>query len=41
MSFGNFVILIKSVFNNYKTSYHYNIFSEKGSYELPKNDDNK
>ena len=41
LTFGNFIILIKSVFNKDKFNYYYNIFSEKGSYDPPKNEDNK
>ena len=33
----NLILLIKSVFNRYKSKYYYNIFLEKASYELPKN----
>ena len=33
---NDFTILIKSVFNKNKNNYHYNIFSEKGLYELAK-----
>ena len=39
--FRNVVILINSVLNKDKTNYHYNMLLEKGSYELPKNNDNK
>ena len=35
------IILIKSVFNKDKNNYFCNIFLEKGSYELPKHNDNK
>ena len=34
-------MLIKSVFNKDKNNYYCNIFLENGSYELPKNYDNK
>ena len=34
--FHNVIILIKSVFHKDKNNYYYNIFLEKGSYELPK-----
>ena len=37
ISFYDVIILIISVFNKDKNNYyHYNIFLEKGSYELPK-----
>ena len=36
MTFHDAVVLIKSVFNKDKNNYHYNIFSEKASNELPK-----
>ena len=39
--FLNVIILFKSDFNKDKNKYYYNIFVEKGSYELPKNNDNK
>ena len=39
--FLNVIILFKSDFNKDKNNYYYNIFVEKGSYELPKNNDNK
>ena len=35
------IILIKSVFNKDKNKYYYNIFWEKGSSELSKNNDNE
>ena len=31
------MIFIKSVFNKDKNNYYYNIFLEKGLYQLPKN----
>ena len=35
-------MLLKSVFNKDKNNYYYNnTFLEKGSYELPKNNDDK
>ena len=37
MTFHNVMVVIKSVFNRDKGNYYYNIFSEKASYELPKN----
>ena len=37
MTFHNVMVVIKSVFNRDKSNYYYNIFSEKASYELPKN----
>ena len=38
ITFYDVIILIISVFNKDKNNYyHYNIFLEKGSYELPKN----
>ena len=41
-TFYNVIILITSVFNKDKNNhYYYNIFLEKGSYELPKCNDNK
>ena len=40
MTFHNFMILIKSVFNKDKNDYC-NIFLEKGSYKLSKNKNNK
>ena len=36
MIFHDVTILMKSVFNNDKNNYYYNIFLEKASYELPK-----
>ena len=36
ITFHNFKILIKSVFNKDKNNCYYNIFLEKASYELPK-----
>ena len=39
--FHNVIIHIKSVFNKDKNNDYYNIFSEKVSFELPKNNDNK
>ena len=36
MTFHNVIILIKSVFNEYKNNYYYNLFLEKTLYELPK-----
>ena len=41
LTFHDVAILIKSVFNKDKNNYYYNIFLEKGSYELPKKNDNK
>ena len=41
VTFQNSIILIKSVFNKDKNNYYNNIFLEKGSYELPKNSNNK
>ena len=38
---NNIVILIELVFNKEKSDYYYNIFLEKGSCQLPKNNDNK
>ena len=35
-TFHNLIILIKSVFTKDENNYYYNIFLEKGSYELPK-----
>ena len=37
----NVIILITSVFNKDKNNYYYNIFLEKGSYQLAENNDNK
>ena len=37
----NVIMLIKSVFNKGQNHYYYNIFLEKCSYQLPKNNDNK
>ena len=31
------IIILKSVFNKDKNNYYYNIFLEKGLYQLPKN----
>ena len=39
LTFHNVIILIKSVCNNDKNHYYYNIFLEKCSYQLPKNND--
>ena len=39
--FHNVIIVIKSVFKKDKNSYYYNIFLEKVSYQLPKNNNNK
>ena len=36
MTFHNAIKLIKSVSNNDKNNYYYNMFLEKASYELPK-----
>ena len=41
MTFHNEIILIKSVFNKNQNHYNYNIFPEKGSYQLTENVDNK
>ena len=41
LTFDNDVILLKSVCNKDKKNNYYNIFLEKGLYELPKNNDNK
>ena len=41
LTLHKFIILIKSVFNKDKNNYYYNLFLEKDSYELPKNNDNK
>ena len=41
LTFHNVIMLLKSVFNKDKNNYYYNIFLEKGSYKLPKNNDNK
>ena len=41
LTFHNVIILIKSVFNKDKNSYYYNIFLEKRTYQLPKNNDNR
>ena len=38
---NDFTILIKSVFNKNKNNYHYNIFWEKGLYELAKKNSSK
>ena len=35
MTFHNVIIIIKSVFSKGKNHYHYNIYLEKPSYELP------
>ena len=35
------MILIKSVFNKDENHYYYNIFLQEGSYQIPKNNDNK
>ena len=39
LTLHNAVILIKSVFNKDKIADYYNIFLEKGSDELPRNND--
>ena len=41
LTFHNVILLIKSVFNKDRNNYCCNMFLEKGSYELPKNNDNK
>ena len=41
LTLHNFIIPIKSVFNKDKNNYNYNIFAEKGVYQLPKNNNNK
>ena len=41
LTFHNVVILIKSVFNKDKNNHYYDIFLEKGFYELTENNDNK
>ena len=40
-SLHNVIILIKSVFNKEKNKCYYNIFLEKGLYQLSKNNDNE
>ena len=37
MTLHNVIIIIKSVWNKDVNNYYYNIFLEKTSYELPKN----
>ena len=37
----NVMIHIKSFFNKDENNYHYNIFLQKGLYQLPKTNDNK
>ena len=39
LTFHNIIILIKSVCNKDENDYYYNIFLDKGSHELPKNND--
>ena len=41
LTFHKVITLIKSVFNKNRNHYHYNIFLEKGLYQLPKNSNNK
>ena len=41
LTFHNFVIHIVSVWNKDQNYDYYNIFLEKFSYQLPKNNDNK
>ena len=42
MSFHDVIKPIKSDFNKHKNyNYYYNVFLEKGSYELPKSNNNK
>ena len=41
LTFYNVIIHIKSVFNKDRNNYYYNIFLEKGSNELPKNNNNE
>ena len=41
LTFHNDMILIKSVFNKDENNYYYNIFLQEGSYQIPKNNDNK
>ena len=41
LTFHNFIILIKLVWNKDKNNYYYNIFLEIGLYQPPKNNDNK
>ena len=41
LTLHNVIILIKSVFDKEKNNYYYNIFFEKGSTKLPKNNANK
>ena len=36
MTFGNVIILIKSIWNKCKNNHYCNTFLEKASYELPK-----
>ena len=36
MTFGNVIILIKSIWNKYKNNHYCNTFLEKASYELHK-----
>ena len=41
LTFQNVIILNKSVLNKGQNHYYYSIFLEKGSCQLPKNNDNK
>ena len=41
LTLHNVIILIKSAFNKGKKNYYHNIFLEKGTYQLSKNNDNK
>ena len=41
LTIHNVIILIPSIFNKDKNNYYYNIFLEKCSYQLPRDNDNK
>ena len=41
LTLHNVIILVKSVFNKNQNHYCYNLFLEKCSFQLPKNNDNK
>ena len=41
LAFHNIIITIKSVFNKNKNNYFFNVFLQNGSYETPKNNNDK
>ena len=41
LAFHNVILTIQSVFNKNKNNYFFNVFLENGSYEIPKNSNDK